>query len=32
MIIGAIIFGIGILVGLLAPVGVSKIKALIEKA
>ena len=32
MITGAIIFGVGVLVGLLAPVGVAKLKSLIQKA
>jgi LPS O-antigen subunit length determinant protein (WzzB/FepE family) len=32
MITGAIIFGVGVLVGLLAPVGVAKLRSMIEKA
>lgn len=32
MILGAIIFGVGVLTGLLAPVGVAKLKELITKA
>jgi hypothetical protein len=30
--VGAIVFGVGVLCGLLAPVGVAKLKQLIEKA
>ncbi len=32
MVTGAVILGVGILVGLLAPVGVAKLRSLIEKA
>jgi len=32
MVVGAICFGVGVLVGVLAPVCISKLKALIEKA
>ena len=32
MVVGAIVFGVGVLVGLLAPVGVAKLRQLIEKA